>query len=396
MKLSDSWRATLAASSVHLVMGANLPYLPVWMEKVAGMSGAEIAGASTIAMIIRIVAGPLAAGIAQDRGLRATLASAMAVSLAGYALLFPDSPRAVDFLLCILIYSALNVAGPLFEAILVYGTRAGQPDYGQGRAIVSLAFVIANLAGGAILGAFGAQWVLFYLVVTAAMAAIAPLFTKQGARQVVPKRTLVSTFRDGFALYRFPGVMAFVLAAALIQATHGAYYAFASNIWIAQGIEGGHIGALWATGVGAEILLLLVSSRLLGGLTPQTLLWIGGGGAVVRWTMAGFVLPVEAVYAQQTLHALTFAVTHIATMRFLQANLPDDKLPLAYAVNGALVFGPIMAVTSIVAGFAYDGLAPGGIDAQTRLYWIMVPVALAGLVMVRGAGSKVPLPRGSS
>ncbi|MFN3910545.1 MFS transporter [Hyphomonas sp.] len=389
MKLSDSWRATLAASCVHLVMGANLPYLPVWMEKIAGMSGAEIAGASTIAMIIRIVAGPLAAGIAQDRGLRATLASAMAVSFAGYALLFPDSPRAVDFLLCVLIYSALNVAGPLFEAILVYGTRAGRPDYGQGRALVSLAFVIANLAGGAILGAFGPNWVLAYLVLTAAMATAAPLFTKQGARQVVPKRTLVSTFRDGFALYRIDGVFPFIMAAALIQATHGAYYAFASNIWIAQGIGGGHIGALWATGVGAEILLLLVSSRLLGGFTPQALLWIGGLGAVLRWLLAGFVLPVETVYAQQTLHALTFAVTHIATMRFLQASLPDDKLPLAYAVNGALVFGPIMAVTSLVAGLAYDTLAPGGIAAQTRLYWIMIPVAVAGLVVARST-SRVP------
>ena len=76
----------------------------------------------------------------------------------------------------------------------------------------------------------------------------------------------------GFALFRIEGVFIFILAAALIQATHGAYYAFASNIWIAQGIGGGHIGALWATGVGAEILLLLFSARLLGGLTPQTLL----------------------------------------------------------------------------------------------------------------------------
>jgi PPP family 3-phenylpropionic acid transporter len=332
-----------------------------------------------------IVTDALAAGIAQDRGLRATLATAMAVSLAGYVLLFPDSPRAVDFLLCILIYSALNVAGPLFEAILVYGTRDGRPDYGQGRAIVSLAFVIANLAGGAILGAFGPDWVLAYLVATAVLATIAPLFTQQGARQAIPKRTVISTFRDGFALYRIDGVLIFILAAALIQATHGAYYAFASNIWIAQGIGGGHIGALWATGVGAEILLLLVSGRLLGGITPQTLLWIGGFGALLRWLMAGFVLPVEAVYLQQTLHALTFAVTHIATMRFLQASLPDDKLPLAYAVNGALVFGPIMAVTSIVAGFAYDAFAPGGIEAQSRLYWIMLPVAVGGLVLTHMA-----------
>jgi len=72
-------------------------------------------------------------------------------------------------------------------------------------------------------------------------------------------------------------------------------------------------------------------------------------------------------------------------MRFLQASLPDDKLPLAYAVNGALVFGPIMAVTSIVAGFAYDAFAPGGIEAQSRLYWIMLPVAVGGLVLTHMA-----------
>ncbi|MEX1249815.1 MAG: hypothetical protein WEA77_01285, partial [Hyphomonas sp.] len=61
MSLSDPWRASLAAFAVNLVLGANLPYLPVWMEEAAGMSGAEIAGAATIAMIIRILAGPISA-----------------------------------------------------------------------------------------------------------------------------------------------------------------------------------------------------------------------------------------------------------------------------------------------------------------------------------------------
>jgi len=365
------------------VLGANLPSLPVWMEKAGGMSGAEIAGAATIAMIIRIVAGPLAAGLAQDRGLRAVLAGVMATALAGYALLFPEAPRAVSFGLCVLVYSALNLCGPLFEAVLVYGTRAGRPDYGQGRALASVAFVTANLAGGAILSAWGPDWILGYLVAAAGLAVIAPLLTKQGARQALPKRTIVSTFREGFALYRIEGVMIFVLAAALIQATHGAYYAFASNIWIAQGIGGGHIGALWATGVAVEILLLLFSARLLKGLTPKHILLLGGLGAVLRWSTAGFMLPVEAVYAQQTLHAASFALTHIATMRFLQATLPDEKLPMSYAVNGALVFGPLMAITSFASGLAYDALAPGGIGAQTHLYWLMVPVGLAGLVLAR-------------
>ncbi|MFN4185913.1 MAG: MFS transporter [Hyphomonas sp.] len=386
--MSASWRAALAAGAVNLVLGANLPYLPVWMERAAGMSGAEIAGAGTLAILIRIVAGPLTAGIAQDHGLRGTLASVMIVALAGYALLVPDSPRAVHFFLCVIVYSAMNLVGPLFEAVLVFGTRNGRPDYGEGRAIASAAFVAANLGGGAILGAWGPDGILFYLIAASAIAALAPLFTKQGARAAVARRPLISTFTDSFTIYRMPGVFVYLLAAALIQASHGAYYAFASNIWIAQGIDGGHIGALWAIGVAAEILLLLVSRKALKNMDHYTLLWIGGLGALIRWTAAGFVLPVEAVYVFQILHALSFAMTHIGTMRFLQAALPDDKLPLAYSANGALIFGPAMAVTGLAAGLAYDALAPGGIDAQTKLYWLMVVVTLIGIGFTWSASRK--------
>lgn len=388
MGLSPAWRAALAAGSVNLVLGANLPYLPVWMERVAGMSGAEIAGASTIAIIIRIVLGPLSAGYAQDHGLRGTLSAVMVTCVAGYVLLVPDSPRAVDFFICILIYSAMNLIGPLFEAVLVHGTRGGRPDYGEGRAFASVAFVFANLAGGAILGAFGPDWVLIYLIAASVIAAIAPLFTKQGARAAVTRRPLTSTFTDAWSFYRMEGMFIFLLAAAFIQASHGAYYAFASNIWIAQGIDGGHIGALWATGVAAEILLLLLSRRLLGGVSPYTLLWLGGIGALVRWSGAGLVLPVEYVYVLQTLHAASFALTHLAVMRYLEEHLHMDQLPLAYAANGALIFGPAMAVASFASGLAYDALAPGGITEQTKLYWLMVAVTFGGLALAWRASSR--------
>lgn len=389
MALSAAWRAAIAAGAVNLVLGANLPYLPVWMERAGGMSGAEIAGASTIAIIIRIVLGPLSAGFAQDHGLRGTLATIMALSFASYALLFPDAPRAVAFLLCVLVYSLMNLIGPLFEAVIVYGTRGGRPDYGEARALSSVAFMSANLAGGAILGAFGPDWVLVYLVAASALAAIAPLFTKQGARAAVTRRPLTSTFTDAFTIYRMDGVFIFLLSAAFIQASHGAYYAFASNIWIAQGIDGGHIGALWAMGVAAEIVLLLFSRRLLGRVRPLTLLWMGGLGAAIRWTAAGFVLPVESVYVLQTLHAASFALTHLAVMRYLEDRLPTEQLPLAYAANGALIFGPAMAIASFAAGLAYDALAPGGIIEQTKLYWLMVAVTLGGLALAWRAGRSV-------
>jgi PPP family 3-phenylpropionic acid transporter len=276
--------------------------------------------------------------------------------------------------------------------VLIYGTRNARPDYGQGRAIASLAFVTANLAGGAVLSAYGPEGIRVYLIAAAILATIAPLFTRQGARQALPKRTILSTFAEGFSLYRLPAVFAFVLAAALIQASHGVYYAFSSVIWVSQGIPGSGIGALWAVGVVTEILLLLLSGRLLRGFSPLGLLWLGGLGAMLRWTAMGFVLPVAFAAMFQTLHAASFALTHLATMRFLQQALPDERLPLAYAVNGALVFGPILALSTFLAGLGYDALAPGGVQAQTHIYWLMVLVAAAGLAVVavtRPTASKV-------
>ncbi|MEQ9124255.1 MAG: hypothetical protein RIM80_17020, partial [Alphaproteobacteria bacterium] len=134
------------------------------------------------------------------------------------------------------------------------------------------------------------------------------------------------------------------------------------------------------------------SRRLLRNTSFYFLLWLGGFGALLRWTAAGFVLPVEAVYVLQTLHAASFAMTHLGTMRFLQAAVPDEHLPLAYSANGALIFGPAMAVTGFAAGLAYDALAPGGIDAQTKLYWLMSGVTLAGLAVTWLAGRKPLVP----
>ena len=70
MGLNDSWRAAIAAGAVNLVVGANLPYLPVWMDRIGGMSGAEIAGAGTL---VNMVAGGLGVSLlpklAVDHGL---------------------------------------------------------------------------------------------------------------------------------------------------------------------------------------------------------------------------------------------------------------------------------------------------------------------------------------
>ena len=58
---------------------------------------------------------------------------------------------------------------------------------------------------------------------------------------------------------RFLGVAA---AASLLQASHAVYYGFSTLDWLGKGFGGTAIGALWALGVLAEIVLFALSARL--------------------------------------------------------------------------------------------------------------------------------------
>ena len=98
----------------------------------------------------------------------------------------------------------------------------------------------------------------------------------------------------------------------------------------------------------------------------------------------------ERHYAAQVreMAAAADAATRTFAVR-LSIEGADERLPLAYAVNGALVFGPILAASSFLAGLGYDDLAPGGVETQARIYWLMVLAAAAGLAV---AALKRPVP----
>ena len=77
------------------------------------------------------------------------------------------------------------------------------------------------------------------------------------------------------------GFLAIIVASALIQGSHAAYYTFASITWQASGFGGLTIAGLWALGVLAEIVVFALSPRFT--LPPAVLVVIGALSAVARW-----------------------------------------------------------------------------------------------------------------
>ncbi len=379
--MGPGWRATFHVAALYLVVGATLPYLPVWMEEARGLSGAEIGGAIAAGTTLRAVLGPFLAAWGVRRGLAPGMAGLSAALAFAFAALYPDAGWAALIGLIALVYTLWGVAMPLSEALLIASTKSRDPEYGVARAIGSAAFIFASLSAGALVRGFGPGAALYWLIAASGlMAATALLLGGQPPSAAAPPR-LIDVLRRGGALLRTKRIFAASLAVALIQSSHALYYNLGSNIWLRQGIGEVHIGALWSVGVAVEVALLAGSAVIFRTWTPGALILLGGAGATLRWATTGFLPPLALLYGVQGLHALSFAATHLGIVRFLAEEAPEDQIPVLMTVNSALFFGPLLAIGGFGAGLVYDAMAGAGAAGQAKAYWLMAGAASLGALL---------------
>ena len=121
----------------------------------------------------------------------------------------------------------------------------------------SAAFVVGALACGLLVDVIAPEHLIWVIVALAGLTALVSvgLRTIDGLKKADVRR------RGSRALLRDPGFVCIILASALIQGSHAAYYIFASIVWKQSGLGGLTIAALWSLGVLAEIVLFAVSPR---------------------------------------------------------------------------------------------------------------------------------------
>jgi len=182
--------------------GIQLPYLPVWLEA-KGLDARETGVVLAMPMLVRVVAVPFATRLIDSRVAHKTaLAATTALSTLGYAVM----GVAHGFPAIIITYVAISVVyAPLLPLADSYGLRglnARGLAYGPVRLWGSVAFILANAAGGIFLAALGAADLVW--VLTGAMAA--------GAAATLPLpqtpdgRETVSENRAGRGLWRLGSV----------------------------------------------------------------------------------------------------------------------------------------------------------------------------------------------
>ncbi|SDA13618.1 MFS transporter, PPP family, 3-phenylpropionic acid transporter [Methylobacterium sp. UNC378MF] len=363
-------RLSLLYAVVFTEIGIAMPFMPMWLDAL-GLDAGVIGLLLALPIATRIAAtAPLMALL--DRGLgprRLILLGSLALSLT-YALMPAAAGIAWPWLAVLIVLNAVAGA-PLVPCIdyltLAAVRRDSRLAYSRIRMAGSVAFLMANLAGGVLLSALGGRLAVPLLLTGLALGAAVVAWRSRAV-------TALPAAAEGSGRPRLPLKLWLCIgAAAAIQASHGAIYGFGSIYWTSQGIPPAWIGSLWATGVLAEIALFAALPALPAAWrSPVRLLGAGAVAAILR--ACGMYLlgdHLAALVPLQCLHGLTFGATQLGAMAAVSANAPDGARGRAQGTLSAVNAG-ISVVATLGSGLAYRAGGP-------LAFLLMAPLAAAGL-----------------
>ncbi len=350
-------------AALFLVLGVQMPFLPVWLTA-KGLDAGAIGIVLAIPAVIRIVAIPVATRMADRRdAVRGVIILASAAAVAGFAALAFAQGAAAIMLVYALASAAYAPVMMLADTYALRGLAQRGRAYGPVRVWGSAAFIAASFGAGALLDRMAPVHLIWLMVgamaiATGAALVLLPLNSDPAAG--APARGSAT------GLLRNPAFLVAIAAASLVQASHALYYGFSTIDWQAAGYDGGVIGALWALGVIAEIALFALSARLPSTITPLAMLLVGAAGAVVRWSVMATAPPANLLPALQCLHALSFGATHLGALALVARMAPPG---LGATAQGyfAVALGVTMAVATALAGVLYGRFGSGAYAAMAVL-----------------------------
>jgi PPP family 3-phenylpropionic acid transporter len=239
--------------------------------------------------------------------------------------------------------------------------------------------VAGALLCGLLVDVIAAKHLIWVIAAVAVIGALASL----GLQPLDVPAPVPAAASGSATLLRDPGFLAIIVAAALIQGSHAAYYTFASIAWQNAGLGGLTIAGLWAVGVMAEIVVFAVSPGFT--MSPVLLVILAALSAVVRWLITAQEPPLAVLAVVQLAHGLTFGLTQIGTMGLLLRHVPHHVMARGQGYLTACT-GIVTSLASVLSGAIYARHGQG-------VYYLMAAMALVSATVMWLARHRLQQPQ---
>jgi len=376
--MSALLRFVVLYASMYAAYGVSSPFMPAFFEH-RGLAAGQIGTLFAAGTAIRLVSGPLVGRLADaTQALRTILALCeLLAAVVAVSLLTPSSFTWL-LLISLLYAAALAPTTALADALALSAAqpRDGRPrfEYGWVRGTGSAVFVLGTLVSGQVVAASGLSSVV--------MLQAALLVAAAGAVTLIPtperKHPVTAIQREtplGVAtLLRMPEFRRMMLVSALVLGSHAMNDTFAVIRWSAAGITPPTASVLWSESVAAEVLVFfLVGPPLLKRMGPAGVIAVAASAGVVRWAVMASSTSVTALALVQPLHGLTFAALHLACMRLIAVNVPQQLAATAQAMY-ALGAGITTALLTLASGWLYANVGARAFLAMALLCAAAAPL----------------------
>jgi PPP family 3-phenylpropionic acid transporter len=361
-------RLALFYGAIFALVGCHLPFFPVWLRAV-GIDAAWIGVISAVPAVTRFTVLPVVTGFAERHGaVRGAMMATAVMTTLGFSLIGTQHLPLAVFLAYAVTAASWTPTVPLTDAYALRGVARYGLDYGPLRLWGSAAFIVGALGCGLLAGMIAAEHLIWIIVAAGALAALVGF----GLQPLESRHARAPMQHGSTALLRDRGFLAIIAASALIQGSHSTYYVFGSITWQLAGLGGLTIAALWALGVGAEIVVFALSPRFT--LRPSMLVVIGGLSAMLRWLITAQDPPVAVLAVVQLAHGVSFGLTQVGIMGLMVRHVP---MPVVTRAQGYLAAcgGIVASTASIVSGAIYARYGQGA-------YYAMAVMALSGAAVM--------------
>ena len=350
------------------LVGTHLPFFPVWLKAI-GLDASWIGIIIAVPAVTRFTTLPFVTGLAERRQtLRGAIIATAFLTAIGFSAVGLSREAVVVFAAYVFTACVWTPMVPLTDGYALKGVARYGLNYGPLRLWGSAAFIAGALACGLLVDLIAPQHLIWVIAAMAAAGAIAGL----GLGPIDAPGATAAGSAGTAGLLSNLGFLAIILASALIQGSHAAYYAFASITWQASGFDGLTIAGLWALGVVAEIVVFALSPRFT--VSPVWLVIIGASSAVVRWLVTAQEPSIAILVTVQLMHGLTYGATLLGTMGLLVRNVPSHVAARAQGYLAACS-GIVASSASILSGVIYAQHGQG-------VYYVMAVMgAVGGLVI---------------
>ena len=176
------------------------------------------------------------------------------------------------------------------------------------------------------------------------------------------------------------GLISFLVINVLLQITHGPYYVFFSIHLQQLDYANWMIGLLWSLGVLAEIVSFWKIAFFTSRWTLRELVILSLFFTMIRWFLtAYFAGNGLALIFSQCLHAFSFGLLHVVSVKYIASFFPGKLQLQGQALYSGLGFGLGGAIGAYLAGIAWALGAYYVLSAAALVAFLALVIAVYGL-----------------